>query len=128
MKHKVGDRVELIWYEVIREVIIIEELPKGEYVVEFVHDGERETIHEAGIMETGTITKLASEELVKLPTYMEDWLEFGDRQGYDLVDLFNYYNSNMSKEVEEWILNSETNQYKLAMAWLCGYVVEEEEL
>ncbi|AGI11672.1 DUF1642 domain-containing protein [Listeria phage LP-032] len=68
-------------------------------------------------------------ELPVIPKSVAKLLEWGEILGYDLVDLFSTVDKKgMIDEADEWILNSKENQYALAKAWACGYILEEEEL
>ncbi|HFK0299571.1 TPA: DUF1642 domain-containing protein [Listeria monocytogenes] len=69
-------------------------------------------------------------ELVKLPKFVADWIEYCKKHCWGLSEALEdtYENSCMPEEVTDWFEDCRENQELFARAWLDGYEVEQEPL
>ncbi|EAF6080033.1 TPA: DUF1642 domain-containing protein [Listeria monocytogenes] len=74
------------------------------------------------------IAKEKEAELVVVPRFADDWINYCEQRDYDLSCLLDYDDSGMSYEIDKWLRSKDSNQELLARAWLDGYEVEKEPL
>ncbi|EAE1486679.1 TPA_asm: DUF1642 domain-containing protein [Listeria monocytogenes] len=74
------------------------------------------------------IAKEKEPELVVVPQFVADWINYCEQRDYDLSCLLDYDDSGMSYEIDKWLRSKDSNQELLARAWLDGYEVEKEPL
>ncbi|EAK9503792.1 DUF1642 domain-containing protein [Listeria monocytogenes] len=74
------------------------------------------------------IAKEKEPELVVVPQFVADWINYCEQRDYDLSCLLDYDDSGMSYEIDKWLRSKDSNQELLARAWLDGYEVKKEPL
>ena len=73
------------------------------------------------------VNQLDEPQKVVIPKFVAYWIEYCKDKGYTLKYALYFTKESNNKEVYEWVNESLNNQETFALAWLFGYVVENEK-
>ncbi|EAE6686671.1 DUF1642 domain-containing protein [Listeria monocytogenes] len=123
MKFRKGDKVEFIWSGKLKQGVVTEiEETKNAISYQIKYSGDM------GMTWLDERDLIAPAQVLKVPQFVADWINYCEQRDYDLSCLLDYEDSDMSAEMYEWLISSADNQELLARAWLDGYEVEKEPL
>ncbi|EAD5424316.1 DUF1642 domain-containing protein [Listeria monocytogenes] len=121
MRFKEGDKVEFIWSGKLKQGVVTEiEETKNAISYQIKYSGDM------GMTWLDERDLIAPAQVLKVPQFVADWINYCEQRDYDLSCLLDYDDSGMSYEIDKWLRSKDSNQELLARAWLDGYEVEKE--
>ncbi|EAC8092886.1 TPA: DUF1642 domain-containing protein [Listeria monocytogenes] len=121
MKFRKGDKVEFIWSGKLKQGVVTEiEETKNAISYQIKYSGDM------GMTWLDERDLIAPAQVLKVPQFVADWINYCEQRDYDLSCLLDYDDSGMSYEIDKWLRSKDSNQELLARAWLDGYEVEKE--
>ncbi|HFK0095172.1 TPA: DUF1642 domain-containing protein [Listeria monocytogenes] len=120
MKFKKGDHVEVIWRSELYRGAVTQ-------VVEATNEIVVKLAKKPAIDYLFKQNQVSKVELVKLPQFVADWIEYCKKHCWGLSEALEdtYENSCMPEEVMDWFEDCRENQELFARAWLDGYEIKE---
>ncbi|EKP7338739.1 DUF1642 domain-containing protein [Listeria monocytogenes] len=120
MKFKKGDHVEVIWRSELYRGAVTQ-------VVEATNEIVVKLAKKPAIDYLFKQNQVSKVELVKLPQFVADWIEYCEKHCWGLSEALEdtYENSCMPEEVMDWFEDCRENQELFARAWLDGYEIKE---
>ncbi|EAE1340494.1 DUF1642 domain-containing protein [Listeria monocytogenes] len=123
MRFKEGDKVEFIYLGELKQGVVTEiEETKNAISYQIKYSGDM------GMAWLDERDLIAPAQVLKVPKFVADWINYCEQRDYDLSCLLDYDDSGMSYEIDKWLRSKDSNQELLARAWLDGYEVEKEPL
>ncbi|EPX6960440.1 DUF1642 domain-containing protein [Listeria monocytogenes] len=123
MRFKEGDKVEFIYLGELKQGVVTEiEETKNAISYQIKYSGDM------GMTWLDERDLIAPAQVLKVPKFVADWINYCEQRDYDLSCLLDYDDSGMSYEIDKWLRSKDSNQELLARAWLDGYEVEKEPL